>query len=104
MCGLNWVTSGFTERRGLGGLSSGAQIGSGREGGGGARASKDKAVSSQLLSNETATGKISVPLSNIRLSDLFNQGVPCALLFSDTNSKFQLIRCNEKIWLTGCKL
>lgn len=34
-CGLNWVTSGVAKRRGPRGLSSGAQIGSGREGGGG---------------------------------------------------------------------
>ena len=62
--------------------------------------SKDKAVSSQMLSNARARGKISVPLSNVWLSHLFNQGVPDALLFLDTNSKFQLISGNYRIcWL-----
>ena len=57
-----------------------------------------------MLSNERAMGKeLFVPLSNIWLSDLFNQGVPCALLFGDTNSKFQLIRHSEGILLAGGK-
>ena len=60
-------------------------------------------MSSQMLSNVRARGKISVTLSNIWLSHLFNQGVPDALLFSDANSKFQLIRGNYRIWLAGCK-
>ena len=43
---------------------------------------------------QRASFKKLAPLHNICLSDLFNQGVPGALQFSDTNSKFQLIRCN----------
>lgn len=49
---------------------------------------ESRAACNELLSKKAAQGRGSrCPLGNTLLSDLFNQGLACALLLSDTNSK-----------------
>lgn len=71
--------------------------------------SEDRAACSEQLSNERTNeregpGRRLRPLLDMSLSDLFNQGLSCALLFSDTNSKSELQLQDIIVWvqvLTG---
>lgn len=62
--------------------------------------SEDRAACNEPLGNKKALGRDSRgPGCNISLSDLFNQGLACALLFSDTNSKSELQLQDIIVWI-----